>query len=92
MTDKELKKLKRSELLEIILVLQDKQDELQAENDRLRHELEYRHEMLLSDEAFGGPAAKLSSAIKELKQAADAYLLRMEEESEKIVSKRDKIQ
>ncbi len=90
MTDKELKKLKRSELLEIILLLQDKQELLIEENKQLKSKLEARHQKLLDDEAFGGVAASLNAAIKELKRSADSYLLKLEEETEKVINSKDK--
>ncbi|MDD7556181.1 hypothetical protein [Ruminococcus sp.] len=40
MTDKELHKLKRSELLELLLCLREELDKLRAENDNLKQRLE----------------------------------------------------
>ncbi|MCI6560999.1 MAG: hypothetical protein MR434_06275 [Ruminococcus sp.] len=40
MTDKELHKLKRSELLELLFCMRDELDKLREENDELRKKLE----------------------------------------------------
>lgn len=49
MTDKELHKLKRSELLDLLLYMRRELDELQAENESLKKQVEisqYNREML----------------------------------------------
>lgn len=49
MTDKELHKLKRSELLDLLLYMRKELDELQAENESLKKQVEnseYNREML----------------------------------------------
>lgn len=46
MTDKELKKLKRGELLEILLFIQKEYDELKAENELLKEKLRQLEEKL----------------------------------------------
>ncbi len=38
MTDKELHKLKRSELLELLIYMRDELDRLEAENEKLRNQ------------------------------------------------------
>lgn len=49
MTDKELHKLKRAELLDLLFFMRKELDELQEENDRLKKQLESssaEHEMI----------------------------------------------
>ncbi|MDO4754911.1 MAG: hypothetical protein Q4A54_01095 [Parabacteroides sp.] len=66
MTDKEFKKLKRSQLIEIIYQLQLKQEELTAENEKLLKELEDKR--IRVDKA--GNIAKASLEIHNVMQAA----------------------
>ncbi len=74
MTDKEVQKLKRSELLEIMLGLQNELDNKIEENKELRKKLEDRQ--IIIDEA--GSIAKASIEISEVmsaaQKAADIYL------------------
>lgn len=41
MTDKELRKLKRIELLDLLFYMRKEMDELQEENERLKKQVEY---------------------------------------------------
>lgn len=50
MTDKELKKLKRSDLLEILLYLQKENDEIKNENESLKKQIENFKIVHLADE------------------------------------------
>ena len=68
MTDKEFKRLSRSQLIEIIYQLQLKQEELAAENEKLSKALEDRR--LLVSEA--GNIAEASLRIHNVMQAAQA--------------------
>lgn len=85
MTDKELKKLSRSELLEIILMLQQNQEKLISENNTLKAELDRRATMVRSNTSFGEVAVQLDNAMKEFKFAADRYILRLEKEAAYII-------
>lgn len=90
MTDKELKKLSRAELLKIILMLQQNQEKLARENRTLKLELERRRILVQNDEAFGDVAVQLDEALKELKTAADQYILRLEIEAANIIESKGK--
>ncbi len=85
MTDKELKKLSRAELLEIILMLQQNQEKLSHENCSLKMELERRTQMVQRDAAFGEAAEQLNRALKELKTAADRYVFTLESEAVQMI-------
>ena len=76
MTDKEFKRLNRSQLIDIIYQLQVKQEELTAENERLTQELADKR--LRINEA--GNIAQAALAIQNVMQAAqDAAALYLEE-------------
>ena len=66
MTDKEFKRLSRSQLIDVIYQLQLKQDELTAENERLSKELEDRR-ILVSK---AGNVAEAALEIHNVMQAA----------------------
>ena len=91
MTDKEMKKLNRSELLEIILVLQRRQETLAKENEMLKAELERRTSLLCNDETFGAASSDLDHALKQFKLAVDRYVFHLETEAVNLIeSKGDK--
>lgn len=52
MTDKELRKLKRADLLEILFHLQKELDEVRSENLNLKQQLQNGSGMMLSDESM----------------------------------------
>lgn len=60
MTDKELRKLKKPELLEILFYLQKEIDELKSENERLNARLDDAGDKGLSDDDI----KKLTDAVK----------------------------
>lgn len=94
MTDKEFKRLKRSQLIEIIYQLQVKQEELIAENEKLSKELEDKR--LRIDKA--GNIAKASLEIHNVMQsaqdAAEHYLkevrIRVTEQAQQILNEAEK--
>lgn len=50
MTDKELKSLKRNELLELLVYVRNQVDELKAENQSLKNDLEQTKKNLFSQQ------------------------------------------
>lgn len=76
MTDKEFKRLSRSQLIEIIYQLQLKQEELTAENDRLSQALEDKR--IRVNEA--GSIAEAALAIHHVMQAAQDAAAHYQEE------------
>ncbi len=87
MTDKELKRLSRMELLEIIHILQKSEQQLLAENKRLQEELYGRRELLTETGTFADVADALDAAVKQLQDTAKQYQLLLESESSKIVTR-----
>ena len=74
MTDKEFKRLSRSQLIEIIYQLQLKQEELTADNERLSKELADKR--LLVDKAgnIAEAALEIHNVMQAAQAAADHYL------------------
>ncbi len=90
LTDKEMKKLSRSELLEIILMLQENQEKLSNENCLLKSELKRRTALVKNDAAFGEVAERLDAAIREFNTAANQYVLRLESEAVAVIESKGK--
>lgn len=91
MTDKEFKRLSRSQLIEIIYQLQIKQEELSAENNKLSKALEDRR--LLVNEAgnIAEAALEIHNVMQAAQDAATHYQeemrLRCDEEHQQILEK-----
>ena len=89
MTDKEFKRLSRSQLIDIIYQLQIKQQELTADNERLTKELEDKR--LRLDKA--GNIAEAALAIHDVMQSAqdaaahymDEIRIRLSEERQQVL-------
>ena len=74
MTDKEFKRLKRSDLIYIIYEYQKKQEELLKENEELREKLKEK-ELKVSDAgSLSELAAKLNGLFEAAQQTADDYI------------------
>lgn len=98
MTDKELHKLRRSELLEIMLNLKTESDRLKQENEELRLTLNERNISLEKSGNIAEAALQLSGIFENAQQAADIYLASIKktyEQRDRIISdahsKADKI-
>ncbi len=86
MKEKELKNLKRSELLEIILMLKKSEQELQEENKKLAEQLielskriSLRQLALSADDALGTAVTEMDDAYIAFKRSAEKYCILMEE-------------
>ncbi len=86
MTDKELKRLSRIELLEIIRVLQNKNSQLSEENRTLREELQGRRDLLEQSPSFCDISRELDKATASLQSVAQQYQLLLESESSRLVA------
>ena len=86
MTDKELQKLKRSELLEIMLGLQNELDWLKKENLELKSKAETKSIAIEKSGSIAQAALEMNGVFTAAQKAADVYLdnvKRMHDEVEK---------
>ena len=74
MTDKRLKKLKRSELLEVMLTQSREIDALKEENEKLARQLESRKIELKEAGSIAQAALQLNHIFERAQAAADMYL------------------
>ena len=74
MTDKEFKRLRRSQLIEIIYQLQIKQEELTADNERLSKALEDKRLRLSKAGNIAEAALEIHSVMTSAQEAAELYL------------------
>ncbi len=74
MTDKELQKLKRPELLEIMLGLQNELDKAKEENEVLRAKLNERNIALEKSGSIAEAALEINGVFDAAQKAADVYL------------------
>lgn len=74
MTDKRLKKLKRSELLEVMLTQSREIDALKEENEKLSRQLESRKIELKEAGSIAQAALQLNHIFEQAQAAADMYL------------------
>ena len=74
MTDKNLKKLSRAQLLEILVQQAERIDELEEELDRTKEELESRRIKLEKAGSIAEAALLISGVFEDAQRAADIYL------------------
>ena len=74
MTDKEFKRLNRSQLIEIIYQLQLKQEELSADNERLSKELSDKRLRVNKAGNIAEAALEIHNVMQSAQEAADHYL------------------
>ena len=74
MTDKEFKRLSRSQLIEIIYQFQLKQDELIAENERLSKELADKRLRITQAGNIAEAALAVNNVMQDAQNAAQQYL------------------
>ncbi len=78
MTDKELKKLNRSELLELMLEQSREIDRLQAELEETRNALQERNLKIETCGSIAEAAAEVNSLFHAAQRAADMYLINVQ--------------
>lgn len=76
--DKELKKMNRQELLELLLEAVRRNNELQIENERLRTMLQDRTMMIDSAGSLAEAALRLNDVFKAADEAAKLYVENVE--------------
>ena len=74
MTDKELKRLSRAELLQLLLDKTREAERLKAELEETKIQLESREILLQDTRSIAEAALKLSGVFETAQQAADLYL------------------
>lgn len=74
MKDRELKKLKRVELLEIMLAQSREIDALRKENQSLKEQLEDRQIQIQDSGSIAEASLKLTKVFEEAQKAADLYV------------------
>lgn len=91
MTDKEFKKLNRSQLIDIIYELQLKQEELVKENEKLQEALDDKRIRITKAGSIAEAALELHNVMQSAQDAASHYLqevkLRVNEEYRRIIKK-----
>ena len=91
MTDKEFKRLSRSQLIEIIYQLQLKQDELTADNEQLSKALADKRLRVRKAGNIAEAALEIHNVMQAAQDAAEHYLeeiqLRVDDEKQRILKK-----
>ena len=94
MTEKELKKLSRQELLEVLLVQSKKIDRLRAQLDEARQQLSEKELAIAEAGSIAEASLSLSGVFEDAQKAADQYLSnihRMEQQTKLECAKKKKI-
>ena len=91
MTDKEFKRLSRSQLIDIIYQLQLKQEELTAENEKLSKELADKRLRVSKAGNIANAALEIHNVMQAAQDAAAHYVeeiqIRVDEEYQRILKK-----
>lgn len=91
MTDKEFKRLSRSQLIDIIYQFQVKQDELMEENERLSRALEDKRIRISETGNLAEAAMEIHKVMEAAQNAAAHYIeemqLRVDDECQRILGK-----
>lgn len=74
MTDRQLRRLRREELVDIIYTLQLQQQRLKEENASLRAALDSRRLQVEKADSLAEAALAVSGVLEAAQQAADVYL------------------
>ena len=82
MTEKELRKLNRYQLLELILIQSEKIDELEKQLENVQKELEEQKINVENAGSIAEAALQLSGVFEAAQRAADLYLKSIKEREE----------
>lgn len=74
MTDRELRKLSRVELLEMLVTLSEENEKLKTENEELRKQLADRSILIEKAGSIAEASMEISGVFKAAQDAADRYL------------------
>ena len=91
MTDKEFKRLSRSQLIEIIYQLQLQEEELKEENQRLKEALEDKRIRIDQAGSIAEAAIAVNEVIQAAQNAADQYLKEIELMRDEVEKERQRI-
>lgn len=93
MTDKEVSKLNRKELLEILLCMSKENEQLKKEIEELKEELKSRRIIIENSGSIAEAALKLNGIFEAAQQSADQYLENIREltEQPKLLKEKDEI-
>ena len=75
MTDKELRKLSRAELIDILLELRTQNEALAAQNQKLSEQLESRQLQITEAGSIAEAALRVNGVFEAAQAAADQYVL-----------------
>lgn len=81
MTDKQLRKLRRSELLEMLMEIEQENETLAAENHELRARLEDKQLRIEKSGSLAEAALQLSGVFEAAQRAAELYLENIKQRS-----------
>ncbi len=87
--NKELKKLKRSDLLELLFQLQKEVEHLKSENQGLREELDNRIIMINEVGNIADAAMKITNIFEEAQKSAEIYLESIRKKNETVTDSTD---
>ncbi|MBS6558927.1 MAG: hypothetical protein KH355_01490 [Clostridiales bacterium] len=92
MTNKELRKLSRVALLEMLVEMGKKNEALQAENELLRQRQEDREIRIQNAGSIAKAALELNKVFEDAQAAADQYLLNIQQLQEREKQQLDEIE
>ncbi len=90
MADKELRKMNRTELIEIIYALQQDEQKLRRENEQLTSELDDKVVRIKNSGSIAEAALSLNRIFEDAQNAADQYLDSVKENADDTDMDRDK--
>lgn len=85
MADRQLRKLRRDELLRMLLEMEQENEQLAAENRELRRQLAQRELAIAESGSLAEAALKLSGVFEAAQEAADLYLENVKRKAEQQV-------
>jgi len=80
---KDLHKLKREELLELMVALSEENDTLREKNNNLERELSELHDRREQEDTFTKTARQVDQFMNSIKAAVDCYMENMSQTEEK---------
>lgn len=86
MTDKELKRLKRAELLQLLLTQSREIDRLRAELEDVQNKLNDKTIVLQSSGSIAEASLRVHNIFEDAQRAADQYLENVRRKSEELIS------